>query len=489
MAKNPRPLHIRSALGLTATPKQDATVDTLAYFGTPVFTYSLREGIEDGYLAPYRVRRVVLSPDAEGWQPDPGQLDRFGRDIPEGVYSTRDFERVVSLIARTELAAGHLSAIFRRDPLARAMVFCVDQQHAEDVRAALVRHNPDLVQVDPEWVVRIVGSEPERVRLLDDFCDPDKDSPVIATTSRLLSTGVDVEDLKYVVLFRPVGSKVEFKQIIGRGTRLFPEKGKTSFEIVDYVGATARSSDPGFDGFPVAAVLETVDDDGEVVSEEVETPGPTDPNLRQTDLDVSDEDVSPEEQLRRRLIVDDGEFEVVVEAVLVADTSTGGLVLTEYGEYVAGQVRGLATDVAALGELWSDESERTRMRADLAFHGVDLDALLTDQPTNVDPFDVLVQVAWNVAPPTRSERVRRVRERYRTEMESQSAAARAVLAGLLDRYEQHGVDDMVSGEALSLPPLKSIGTPLEIAREFGGTAGFHSQLDELQRWLYNSQGA
>lgn len=194
--------------------------------------------------------------------PRPGQPDRFGREIPDGVYSTRDFERVVSLVVRTELAATHLSAILRTDPSARAMVFCVDQQHAEDMRRALITANPDLVASDPEWVARIVGSEPEKVRLLEAFTDPESGSPVVATTSRLLSTGVDVEDLKFVVLFRPIGSMVEFKQIIGRGTRLYPPKGKTSFEIVDYVGATAKFDDPAFDGPSIHTTREEVDSSG-----------------------------------------------------------------------------------------------------------------------------------------------------------------------------------------------------------------------------------
>lgn len=484
--------HFGSAvhLGLTATPKQDASIDTLSYFGEPVFTYSLREGIEDGYLAPYRVRRVVLSPDAEGWRPDEGQLDRFGRDIPDDLYTTREFERVVSLLARTDLAARHLSRILGGDPLARAMVFCVDQQHAEDMRAALVRHNPELVRADPEWVVRIVGSEPERVRLLEAFCDTESDSPVVATTSKLLSTGVDVEDLKYVVLFRPVGSMVEFKQIVGRGTRLFPEKGKTSFEIVDYVGATRHFADPAFDGYPTRALVEHVDDDGSVVGVDDggsdETPA-TDRVAELVPGFEAERGDEPEDAASRRrpYVVDAGEFDVVAEAVLVADTSTGQLVLTEYGEHVAGRIRQLAGDAQQLLMLWSSGPDREEVRATLTDGGVDIEALTRDRP-DLDPLDVLLQLAWNVEPRTRAERASRVRERHHAELEAQSAAARAALLGLLDRYAEHGLDDMTSGEVLALPPLADLGTPLEIARAFGGVSAFHSSLDELTRWLYET---
>jgi type I restriction enzyme, R subunit len=350
-------------LGLTATPKRDSHVDSYAYFGPPVFEYSLREGIQEGFLAPFRVRRVVLSPDADGWIPDHDQLDRFGREIPDGVYSTRDFERVVSLLVRTELAATHLSAILRKDPTARAMVFCVDQQHAEDMRRALITANPDLVASDPEWVARIVGSEPEKLRLLEAFTDPESISPVVATTSRLLSTGVDVEDLKFVVLFRPIGSMVEFKQIIGRGTRLYPPKGKTSFEIVDYVGATAKFDDPAFDGPSIRTTREEVDDSGEVTDREEDDAGEPatrdeddavaepDPGFQPGDPDRPDPPPRPPESTK--LYVDTGEFHVVAEAMQVPDTSTGRLRLTEYGEHVGGIVRSMANSAGAFTDRWA----------------------------------------------------------------------------------------------------------------------------------------
>lgn len=416
-------------LGLTATPKHDASVDTYSYFGEPVFTYSLRRGIEDGYLAPYRIRRVVLSPDAEGWEPEPGQLDRFGREIPEGVYSTRDFERLVSLLTRTELAAKHLSGILRQDPTARTMVFCVDQQHAEDMRWALVAANPDLVALDPEWVVRIVGSEPERVRLLEAFTDTETDSPVVATTSRLLSTGVDVEELKYVVLFRPIGSKVEFKQIIGRGTRLFPDKGKTSFEIIDYVGATAHFADPDFDGYPTVTTTYELDAHGDVVAVDgkplvADPMAPADPTVSEPvprfdplggptyPLDPH----VPEPPLSRKLFVDVGDFTVVAEGVLVPDTSTGRLTLTEYGEFVAARIRALASTPNELALRWSRAPARADVRELLAAEGIDVKTLPVASAADVDPMDLLIQVAWNIQPPTRRERARRVKEQHHAEM-------------------------------------------------------------------------
>jgi len=484
-------------LGLTATPKRDAHVDSYAYFGHPVFEYSLRQGIEDGFLAPFRVRRVVLSPDAEGWQPDEGQLDRFGRDIPDGLYGTRDFERVVSLLARTELAAHHLSTILRRDPTARAMVFCVDQQHAEDMRRALIDANPDLVAKDPEWVARIVGAEPEKVRLLEAFTNPMDDSPVVATTSRLLSTGVDVEDLKFVVLFRPIGSMIEFKQIIGRGTRLYPAKGKTSFEIVDYVGATAKFDDPDFDGSPIRTSKEQVDDAGDVTA--TTDDGDIDDEVPPDDESVAEPDpgFTPSDPTGPappgpvpapvKLYVDYGDFHVVAEAVQVPDTSTGRLRLTEYGEHVRGVVLSLAASADALTAQWARSLSRVEILEELSARGITLAELSAGRtPADTDPLDVLLQVAWNLPARTRSERARRVREAHAEEIAGLSAVAQQVLTTLLDRYTVHGIDDVTSNDVFSVPPLRSVGSPTEIARAFGGASAWHDQLDRLQDWLYSA---
>lgn len=486
-------------LGLTATPKRDSHVDSYAYFGAPVFEYSLRRGIEDGFLAPFRVRRVVLSPDAEGWIPDQNQLDRFGREVPEGVYGTRDFERVVSLLVRTELAATHLSTILRKDPTARAMVFCVDQQHAEDMRRALIAANPDLVARDPEWVARIVGAEPEKARLLEEFTDPESDSPVVATTSRLLSTGVDVEDLKFVVLFRPIGSMVEFKQIIGRGTRLYPSKGKTSFQIVDYVGATAKFDDQAFDGPAVRTTTEEVDGSGTVTATKEETdPDPDattadDASVGEPDPGFRSDDPAPPEppdppSRPSKLYVDTGDFRIVAEAVQVPDTSTGRLRLTEYGDHVKGIVRSTAGSADAFTARWARSPGRAEIESLLGAHGIALEDLTTDRAVadDIDPLDVLLQLAWNVPTRTRAERARSVREAHSDEIATLTAKAQRVLDTLIDRYAEHGIDDITSAEVLSVPPIRSVGSPVEIAREFGGTAGWHDQLDRLQDWLYTA---
>ncbi|WP_460824932.1 EcoAI/FtnUII family type I restriction enzme subunit R [Nostocoides australiense] len=498
-------------VGLTATPKQDETADTYGYFGDPVFSYSLRQGIEEGYLAPYRVRRVTLSPDTDGWEPEPGQLDRYSRDIPEGVYGTRDFERVVRLLARTDLAAGYLSRILAPDPTAKMMVFCVDAEHADEMRRSLVNANPERVARDPEWAVRIVGVEGEKKRLLDMFKDPERDSPVIATTSRMLSTGIDVPDLKYVVLFRPVGSSVEFKQIVGRGTRLYPDKGKTSFEIIDFVGATAHFADPDFDGYPVRIIHDpplpidpesdtesgTDTEGGADAGSDVDlvaepepdfTPGnpPIDGSDSGSPPHISDgRDLGP--IYPRAFVVDEGNFFVVNEALLVPDTSSGRLLLTSYGEFVAGQVRLLAPSPQALADQWAHRPTRTDALAALAAARIDVAALLPSTEEEVDIFDMLVQLAWNVPSRTRAERARRVRERHHSELAAKSELARAVLSALLDRYAVFGVDELTSSELLRVPELAALGSSRDIARAFGGAQGLHRAVEELQEWIYSTE--
>jgi type I restriction enzyme R subunit len=347
-------------LGMTATPLRSDNVDTYRYFGAPVYEYSLARGIDDGFLAPYRVRRVILSPDAHGWSPDERQLDLFGREIPPGLYETPDFERVVSLLTRTEAAARHLTDyLARTDPMAKTIVFCVDSEHAEQMRAALVRANPDLVRQHPNYVVRIVSAEGDvGVEHLGDFADVERRTPVIATTSKLLSTGVDLPTVRNIVLFKPIGSIVDFKQIIGRGTRLYPDDDKLSFEILDYSGATTLFADPDFDGPPEAVTREEIDDEGEVVAtDEVHEPEPT---------------YEPEEELEaqrdgaRKLYVGDLEVTVTAEGFYLPDPESGRLTLVEYSDYAADEVRRLFADPAELRSRWRTHDGRDAVLEALA---------------------------------------------------------------------------------------------------------------------------
>jgi type I restriction enzyme R subunit len=388
-------------LGMTATPLRTETADSYRYFGNPIYEYSLARGIDDGFLAPYRVHRVVLSPDAMGWTPTPEQLDRYGREIPEGLYTTREFERVVSLLERTRVAARHLTDYLRRtDRFARTIVFCVDGEHAEQMRMALHEANTDLTRQYPHYVVRIVSDEGEVGREhLSNFVDPERETPVIATTSRLLSTGVDIPTCRNVVLFRPVGSMVEFKQIIGRGTRLYPDQDKLSFQIIDYAGATSHFADPDFDGLPELVTEEEIDERGEQV-EETLVASPSPPYETEADdgmqhgTGVTLEDL--EAARARKYYVDDGQVFVTAESVYVLDPTDDRLRVFAYEDFAADQVRRLYPHPDNLRTRWRTADGRDEIVDELARRGLSFHELAERSGlVEIDPFDLLVHVAWN----------------------------------------------------------------------------------------------
>lgn len=381
------------------------------------------------------------------------------------------------------------------------MVFCVDTEHASAMRSALAEENQDLVLRDPDWVVRIVGEEPEKERLLEEFRDPERSVPAVATTSRLLSTGVDVEDLTHVVLFRPVGSMVEFKQIIGRGTRLYPEKGKTSFEIVDYVGASEKFNDPDFDGFPDHLTVERIDTEGDVIDTIVDgaraagdgvepDTGDGSPRVHEPIPDFrvisgSDDPVPGQSRVKYFIDGDEG-FVVESETRLIPSVDSGQLVLTEFGALMRDRIRALGGPDELRRE-WTHAASRQRLREALAAADVDLDDLVAATGIDdIDPLDALYHLAWNLPARTRTERAKRVREQHDAELRGLERQARAILEGLLQRYEEHGIDDLESLEVFRLQPLRGIGSASELARIVGGPQGLRDQLQLVQEWLYSA---
>lgn len=470
-------------LGMTATPLRDDNIDTYRYFGNPLYQYSLAQGIEDGFLAPYRVRRVVLSPDAEGWAPAPQQLDLFGREIPEGMYTTPQFERVVSLLMRTRAAARHLTDHLKEHGrFDKTIVFCVDSEHAEQMRLALHEANADLTRQYPHYVARIVSAEGDVGREhLDNFVDPEKETPVIATTSKLLSTGVDIPTCRNIVLFKPIGSIVDFKQIIGRGTRLFPDQDKLSFAIIDYSGATSLFADPEFDGVPERVVEEVIDDAGETVGEEVEL---------KTEVEAGAlEEISGLAELEgeevHKYYVDEGEAYVTAEAVYLLVEGETSLKVVRYEEYAADQVRRLYPAAGDLRARWRNAESRDEIVAALEARGITL-AELAERTglEDADPFDLLVHIAWNGALISRRDRAARLRSDHREFFERFATEAREILDELIDKYADHGVDQLDDLRILEVPPLSERGTPVEIAKHFGGANELREAVDELQELLY-----
>lgn len=476
-------------LGLTATPKRDESVDTYDYFGgSPLFEYSLAQGIDDGFLAPYRVRRVVLSPDAHGWTPNEGQLDMFRKEIPTALYTTKDFERKLSLLPRTEAAARHLTDHLRRtDRYAKTIVFCVDQEHADQMRRALNNLNADLSKEHSDYVVRITGDEGLIGRMhLGEFANTEGRWPVIVTTSEMLTTGVDIPTVKNVVLFRPVASMAAFKQMIGRGTRLFPDEDKLSFDIIDYSGATALFNDPEFDGPAELVVREEIDDQGNVTEDlVVEEPEPF------FDIDGAGDvpdDLPPEdldEEPRAKFYVDDAEVWVTAEAAYHLDPETHRLRLVEYRDFVAETVRTLFPGATDLRSRWASRIGRKEVLDELAARGIDPSDLAERTGlVDADPMDVLVHLAWNRPLPTRIERTRRVRQEHVDFFDDYQPAAREVLSRLLDKYAEFGIVELDDPDVLEVPPISAFGTPAEIAARFGSVDALRAAVDRLRELVY-----
>jgi type I restriction enzyme, R subunit len=476
--------HFTSAtqLGLTATPKRDDNVDTYRYFRNPIYSYSLAKGIRDGFLAPYRVRRVMLSPDAHGWRPRPDEIDRYGREIPDKLYTTSEFERIVSLLARTEAAARYLTDYLKAtNRMAKMAIFCVDAEHAALMRRAMGNANADLGAHHPEYAVRIVADDQERGKaMLERFQDEETSTPVVVTTARLLSTGIDIPTLQTIVLFKPVRSMVEFKQIIGRGSRLAPDFDKLSFDIIDFTRATLLFEDPEFDGPADLEVDDLIDEEGQVV-EEVEA---SEMEPVEDDQVVADGEVGPPPDARK-YYVDDVEVYLTADSLWMTDPETDRLRLVEYREHVANSVRHIAPTPAGLRRRWRNAAHRTEIWEELRRRAINRDELLDRVGLpEADAFDILVHLAWNEPVLTRLERARRVRRDHAAFFARFQSGAREVLDLLLERYAQHGVDDMADMHVLRLEPFEEIGGPQEFADRFGGGERLRKAVSELERLLY-----
>ena len=474
-------------IGMTATPLREDNRDTYEYFGNPVYTYSLRQGIEDGFLAPYRVRRVITTADAAGWRPTKGEVDRFGREIPDGEYQTKDFERVIALRARTEAIARHLTDHLKStDRYAKTIVFCVDQDHAEEMRSKINNLNKDLVKQHPDYVCRVTAEEAEIGRgHLSDFQDLETISPVVLTTSQMLTTGVDAPMVKNIVLARIVGSISEFKQIIGRGTRVRDDYGKYFFTILDYTGsATRHFADPEFDGDPALIKEDHISDDGVVTQEEV-IQSETDPEPNQDEQGPAIIDEVPEAGLSRKYYVDGGVVEIAHEYVSELDAEGKKLRVVRYTDYTAEKVRTLYPTAADLRKRWMVAEQRKEIIEKLEERGIDFEELakVTKQP-DADPFDLLCHVAYNAPVRTRRERADRLRMERKDFFDSYGPEARQILGDLLDKYADHGLAQFQVPEVLKVSPINKRGNVSEIIGFFGGADRLRSAFSELQVQLY-----
>jgi type I restriction enzyme, R subunit len=473
-------------LGMTATPLRADNRDTYRYFGNPLYQYSLRTGIEDGFLAPYRVHRVVTTVDAAGWRPTKGEVDRYGREIPDLEYGTKDFERSVALKARTETIARHLTDFMERtDPFAKTIVFCVDQEHAEEMRRALNNLNAGRVRKLPDYVCRVTSDEGEiGGGHLSRFQELETVSPVILTTSQLLTTGVDVPTCKNVVLARVIGSMTDFKQIIGRGTRVREDYGKLFFNIIDYTGSATRMfADPDFDGEPALVDEEIIDENGDVIEQTVvedESQGEEGP-IELVLLEFSEDEPSEP----RKYYYDGGSVQIAAQVVYELDADGKQLRVVSYTDYARAKVLALYGSQEDLEAGWAHSDQRRQILDALAERGIDLRRLreVAGVP-DADPLDLLCHLAFNGPLRTRRERALHLAKAHPDFFDRFGPEARAVLDELLDKYAEHGLEQLKLPDVLKVPPLSAHGNPSEIARLFGGAEELRRAVDDLHQLLY-----
>ena len=483
--------------GMTATPLREDSRDTYEYFGNPVYTYSLRQGIEDGFLAPYRVHRVITTVDAAGWRPSKDELDRYGRPVPDDEYQTKDFERVIALRARTRAMAKHLTEFLKgTDRFAKTLVFCVDQEHASEMRQELLNLNSDLVKQYPDYVCRVTADEAAiGLTHLAHFQDVDKPTPTILTTSQLLTTGVDAEMVKNVVLARVVGSRSEFKQIIGRGTRLKVDYGKEYFNIIDFTGtATRHFADPDFDGDPALIEVVTIDEEGETVDVVIELDGnevhePSGEYQPEQDTQPNGEGEitsdSPDEP--RKFYIDGGTVEVIGHLVYDLDTDGKKLQVVRYTEYSGRAVRSLYPDSKGFQTDWANPDSRSDLLRELTERGISFEELAaSSELPDADPFDLLCHLAWNAPLLTRRQRAEQARKSAQNLFSQHTETAREILSLMLDKYIERGIIQFNAlSELMKVQPFEQYGTPTEIAnRHFGGIQGLKSAVSQLQSAIY-----
>jgi type I restriction enzyme R subunit len=474
-------------LGMTATPLRDDNRDTYAYFGNPIYTYSLRQGIDDGFLAPYRVHRVVTTADAVGWRPSQGDLDRYGREIPDDEYQTRDFERAVALRKRTEAIAQHIVTFLRNtDAYAKTIVFCVDQEHAEEMRAAISRLCPEQMRNNSDYVCRVTSDEGDRGRgFLSRFQELETSTPAILTTSQLLTTGVNAPTCKNIVLARVIGSMTDFKQIIGRGTRVREDYGKLNFNILDYTGSATRLfADSDFDGEPARITEEEIDENGLTVpGTEIIEPGEDEQNETLT-LDDVILDWIPE---RRKYYFDGGQFEIAAHLVYELDPDGKQLRVVKFTDYTGDKVRTLYQSPDSLRQKWADYVQREEILAVLEDRGIDIDRVrLETQQPEADGFDLLCHLAFNAPLRTRRERADRLRTDRKDFFDQYVPEARAILNELLDKYAEHGTSEFAIPESLKVPPISAHGNVMEIAAMFGGADKLKFAVAQMQQFLYSA---
>lgn len=487
--------HSATQIGLTATPKETKDVSNIEYFGDPIYTYSLKQGIEDGFLAPYKVIRVGINVDLEGWRPDIDKCDKDGNPVEDRIYNTKDFDRNLVIDERTLLVARKVTEyLTKTNPFDKTIVFCVDIEHAGRMRQAIINENSELVKENYKYVMRITSDPDDSKGELDNFINPEERYPVIATTSKLMTTGIDAQTCKLIVLDSNINSMTEFKQIIGRGTRINEEFDKRFFTIMDCRNVTDLFADPAFDGDPVMikhvdGSKELTDDDIQTEGEDIIDPETGKPVEFEPHADVSYE--TPEiiaggdiiAEPARKIYVAGVNVTILNERVQHLDAE-GKLITESLRDYTK---RNLLKEFRTLDEFlsrWNKVAKKNVLLKELEDHGVILENLQEEVKKDLDIFDLICHVAWDRPALTRKERAEQVKRKNYFAMYGEKA--RQVLDALLDKYASEGIENIEELSVLKVIPFNKLGTPAEIVGFFGGKDGYLKAIKELEQELYKA---
>ena len=466
-------------IGMTATPKETRDTSNIDYFGKPLYTYSLREGIEDGFLAPYKVVKVAIDKDIHGYRPKKGEIDKLGHEIPDFVYTNREFDRTLVIDERTEVVAKKITEFLKNtDRFSKTIVFCVDIEHAERMRRALVNENSDLYKQNSKYIMRITGDNNIGKKQVDNFIDPASRYPVIVTTSKLMNTGVDAQTCKLIVLDAPIQSMTEFKQIIGRGTRIREDYGKHYFTIMDFRNVTNLFADPDFDGEPIQ--IYTIKTDQEVKEQQTKEEALENGERILVSPSIA---YSEEEENVRKYYVKETEVKVINERVQYHD-SQGKLITESLTDYTKKSVQKEFRSLNDFIQKWNIVDQKGAIIEELEDQGLLLDALREEIPNgkDYDPFDLIIHIAYGQKPLTRKQRASKVqKDAY---FNKYGEKARKVIGVLLEKYEDEGIENLENPEVLKVSPLNKLGRPLEIMKLFGGVAGYKNMIKEIEKRLY-----
>lgn len=476
-------------IGCTATPIETKEASNQTYFGEPIYEYSLKQGIDDGFLAPYKVIRIGLDKDLEGYRPETGKTDKYGYEIEDREYNVKDYDRTMVLEQRTKTVAAKITEFLKKtDRFSKTIVFCVDIEHAERMRQALINENKDLYSQNDKYIMRITGDNAEGKAQLDYFIDEESIYPVIAVTSKLMTTGVDAKMCKLIVLDNNINSMTEFKQIIGRGTRLLEDHGKTYFTIMDFRNASRLFADPAFDGKPEVVI--DIDGDDPVVEPPVDdSDGENGPESRNGDSSEGNpggdgQDGFDEDDKPQKYYVGDVCVKVLSERVQYVDKD-GKLITESLIDYTKKNILQQYAGLDDFLKRWTEAQKKQAIIDEMKEEGVLLDAVREEiGKAELDDFDLICHLAYDKAPLTKAERANNVKKRHY--LHKYSELAQQVLRTLLDKYANEGIKEIEETKVLQLQEFVKFGSPMKIVKEFGGKEGYQEAIRELENEIYTA---